>query len=510
MRSSLIPCVVTAIILCLGSALMYGQIQMELQHPIILPNLVIKEFSLMDQGVQSGDLMEYKFHLKISNASKVNIIKPFYFTVQFKTENMSAFSMTDNHEKFMKLNAGQNHVMERTFTLNTQYVSGKTVQIRGFIDSGGDREMPPAYRDIQESNENDNYSDVITITGAYKPHIVSIKPKFPVSGLLIGNKPEPANENVRIDGTGFGSTQGQHTIALFPIGDISNPKTVNIKNWSGGIIDFTIPPAVESGRYALAIVDKNTMQMKSNALTVYVCVRRKKLWSELVTQWNDLKDAFFLRIHTWGGKMIYDNQSTLKIYGKPDTLKVDEIKLNLDTGRYCYYINDFNAKTGGISLHRLSLDGVRLLDNELRMQVLFESQKLEIKGYFQALGSSSWKDHGAPDLDVDDAKLSVVLAFDYKNQRLDYTTPSIYFNADIDARDPAADDFMDFFVSGWENQIVREVRKEIGKAFASGETKTNLCNSFLGFVIGSATAKKAQIVDVKFTKDDILVTYYIK
>jgi len=509
MRSICISCIVV-IMLCMGSSLVFGQVNIELEPVVILPNLVIKEFTLQDQGVQTGDQIKYKFRLKISNTGKVNITKPFYFTVQFKTENMSAFSMTDNHEKFMHLNAGQNHLMEKTFTLNTQYVSGKTVQIRGFIDSGGDNEMPPAYRDIKESDENDNYSDVITINGAYKPHIVSIKPTFPVSGLKIATSTKPANENVRIDGTGFGSTQGQHTVALFPIGDYANPKLVNIKNWSGGVINFTIPVTVESGRYVLAIIDKNTKQMKSNTLTVYVCVRRERPWSEVVSLWNELKNAFKLRMHTWGGKMIYDNQSTMTIIGKPDTLDVDEIKLNRDTGRYRYYINDFNAKPGGISLHRLSLDGVRLLDNELRMQILFESQKLEVKGYFQALGSSSWKDHGAPDIDIDNAKLSVILAFDYKNQRLDYLTPSVYFNADIDAHDPATDAFMDFFAAEWERQIVREVRKEIGSAFTRGETKKSLCDSFLGFVIDIGNLPKAQIVDVKFTKDNILVTYYMK
>lgn len=501
-------CIAIIIIICAGSTLLFGQFDVKLKHAEILPNLVIKEFSLTDQGVKSGEFMKYKFRLRISNTGAVNITKPFYFTVQVKTENMSTFNMTDNHHKFLHLDAGQNSLMEKTISLNIQYVSGKTVEIRGFIDSGGDKEMPPAYRDVKESNEDDNYSDVITIAGDYTPNIVSIKPLFPVSGLLTEQGVIPANENVRIDGTGFGSTQGQHTIALFPLKDVANPKTVNITNWSGGVIDFTIPATVETGRYVLAIVDKNTMGKKSNVLTINVCVRRVKPWPKIVTFWNELKDAFFLRIHTWGGRAEYKNESTIKIIGSPDTLEVEEIKLSLDTGRYRYYINDFNAKPGGISLHRLSLDDVRLLDNELRMQVLFESQKLEIKGYFQALGSKSWKDHGAPDLDIDNAKLSVILSFSFKNGQLDYQTPSVYFNADIDARDPAADWFMDAFAGGWDSQIITRVRKEIGNAFSSNETKQNICDSFLGFIIGSINLSKGKIVDVKFTSDDILVTYY--
>jgi len=495
---------------CICLSVLNGQVIIQPPTGVLRPNLVITEFTVTNQGLQSGDFMKYTFRLKIQNNGGDDITIPFYFTVQFKTENMTTFNMTDNHYKILRLNAGQNYVMNETFSLNTGYVSGKTVEVRGYIDSGGDREMPPSYRDVMESNENDNYSDAVTIGGAYTPNIASIKPEYPVNALKIATSTRPSNEKVRIDGMGFGSSQGAHTVALFPFDDINNPQTVNITSWSGGVIYFTIPVSLKSGKHLLAIVDKNTMEKKSNILTVYVCVRRERPWAEVVKLWDVLKDAFKLRLHTWGGKAIYENQSTMTIIGRPDTIEVDEIKLTRDTGRYRYYINDFNAKRGGISLHLLSLDKVRLLDNELRMQVLFESKDLEVKGYFQALGSKSWKDHGAPDLDIDNAMLSVTFSFVYKNQRLDYDALSVYFKGDIDARDPAADWFMDLFAKEWDDQIVNKIEDDVSKSFFDPEQRQKLCASLLGFIINVGTARYAEIVDIEFTNKDVLVTYYMR
>jgi hypothetical protein len=489
------------------STMLHGQI---MTGPIMLgPDLVVTEFTVTQPGVKQGDFMKYNFKAKIKNQGNNNIGGPFYFSIQQKTQHMSTFNPTDNHYKVLHLDAGHVLTMEHTFSLNVENVSGKTVEVRGFVDSGGDREMPPPQRDVMEKNEDNNYSDVVTITGAYSPHIVSVKPFNAVNRVIVSLTQTQATDKIRIDGTGFGSTQGQHAVALFHIQNLHPPTLVNIHSWSSGVIYFIIPKDVETGRYVVAIVDKNTMTYQSNAVAVNVCYRKKMAWSSILGTWNDLKDSFSIRIHTWAGGPEYKNVSTMKMIGDPDTLDVKKIKLNKkNLGRYLYLVNDFKSKPGGMTLHKYTLDGVRLLANQMRLQIMFESAGLEVKGYFQRIGGKDYKDHGAPDLDINNAKLSITLGFLFKNGKLDYQL-SVYFKADVDARDEAADWFMDLFLPEWDREIEQTMDEEIGKSLADAETKNNIINSFVGLVIGSTNVSKATLTNFEFTDQEVIATYYI-
>ncbi len=492
------------------SAQVEQKTQLKYKTKLELPmaDLIITELEVTQPGSSKGDMIEFSFRAKVKNDGNRDIENNFYLTIEIKSEHEDRYDRTHNYFKFTPLKAGLTRTYNGKFTLQKASVSGKTAKIRGWIDSGGTEEFPPQYMHVQERNENNNYSDIITIVGAYTPYITSVSIDNPVTRLTIRNTKSATNQEIYIAGQGFGKEQGEYDVALFPQSGGSVIKA-NIKSWHQGVIFFTIPKEVETGTHWIAIVNGNTMQRKSNQIGVTINHKGGTPWSEIVAYWELLNNAKLI-IHTRGSGSEYKNTSTLKMLGNIDTIYVPktEFKKKL-IGRYRYLLQNFASKdTGGMMLSR-KWNGGTLNDNQLEMKIIFESGGVEAKGYFKSVvKGSNWNDGLAPDIDINNAKIGVIFNFKNVDRKLDYT-PYVRFSANVNAHDAAADWFMDLFMGNWDGQVRRKIQDGLATAMANSETRENIINSLMDFLylLIAGFDKNDDIQNIEFEDGKILFTY---
>lgn len=476
--------------------------QLKLPMEITMPDLVITEFSVTLYPDKQGEYVEYPFQITFKNTGNKDITDVFYLSLQQKSEHSDQFNTTHNHYPINPpLKAGQTRSLNGVFSLQTGTVSQKSTQVRFFVDSGGEEEFPPQWLHVKESDENNNYSEAVAITGGYAPHITSVHPENPINRVDTLRKSHASNQEVFIAGTGFGNQQDNYTVVLTPVEGGSAVK-VNVKSWHQGAIYFTIPMEVTSGTHRISIVDNQTLQKKSNEITVLISRRAVAPWSHLVEFWNDLKDAFEIRIHTHGGGTQYVNESYLRVVGRPDTLDIDSVTFHKKAlGDYYYLIRDLRSQEGGISLSKYNWSGKRLDPNVLRMEIEFESEGVEAKGFFKSILGGGWDDNGAPDIHINNGRLAIDFKFLFANGKLDYRIKASYFDADIKAAKKIVDWLLNAFTQRWDNEVESKIHAAINKALDKSDTKRSITNSFLDLLAHQCVGYKH---DNTVTTQDII------
>lgn len=469
---------------------------------ISMPDLIITEFTVIQYGEKQDGYVKYPFQAKFKNAGDKDISDVFYCSILQKNPYGDQFFTTHNHYKInFPLSIDEEKTFNGTFTLQTGTVSNKTTQVKFFLDSGGEEEFPPQGMHIKESNEDNNYSAAVSITGGYAPHITAINPDNPINRIDTLRKSHATNQKVFISGTGFGKNQGNYTVVFRPAAGGAVVK-MNIKSWHQGAVYFTIPMEVKSGIHKVSIVDKQTLQKKSNEIEVLVSRRAVAPWSHLVQFWNDLKDAFEIRLHTHGGGKQYLNESYLKIVGRPDTLDIDSIIFSKKAiGKYFYLIKDLKSQKGGISLSKYNWSGKRLDPNTLRMEIKFESEGKEAKGFFKSAAGGKWKDGGAPDIHINNGRLAIDFKFLFANSKFDYTVKAMYFDADIKAAKKIVDWLLNAFMRNWDDEVESKIYVAINKALNKSDTKESITDSFLDLLAHQCVGYKH---DNTVTTQDII------
>lgn len=443
-----------------------------------LPDLIVESFEITGTGSVTDGKKAFTYRAVIRNTGTVDAAGPFWMGIEVQSPESGQFYKVAD-QRFEHLGPGQGHTVSKIILVPVSYVSGQATVARAFVDNGGDAEFPPANRHVTESDENNNYSVLMTLGGDYMPSVANIHPQEVVNRV----NHEASGEIVYLAGQGFGHNEGnRYTVALFPYDSPTAPVAAEVTGWSSGVVYFTVPESAPPGNYGVAIVDRQTMVAASNFKFIRVLRRAEIPWSDVTDMWDLFREAFQIRLHNWAGNASDTvNASTVNLGLAGQALAVDKIQFSQATGDYRYFVNDFNTLPSGITLHRLTYGNEYVLPgNMLRMQAAFESQGFEAKGYWDALGGGrDWQDWGAPDVDFDNAMLGFTFRFAWQNGKLDYTVSDVYFRADVDAHNAGADFALDLFLQNWDDMVKSKVEDAVLAALMEEETRTSVSSSLL-------------------------------
>ena len=245
---------------------------------------------------------------------------------------------------------------------------------------------------------------------------------------------------VRLSGSQFGDRQGQSRVEIISGGDT---RTMAVTSWGNVRIDATVPNGVPTGQATIRVVKGGRRATLARNFRV---VRSLAINNALVTLAFDSLGLAPGFLHLTDGA----NASSLTLsagLGGPSTLTftIPDWEVNVPNGekiaqtillpltgfpeRVKYYAHDLN--TNGASA---SLSGGQFV-----LGVTFESAGSEIKGKvrwcdlgaFGACASSSWRDSLAPDVQVDNARVTMRLTPGMAAGALTFPSGQVSFDADV-------------------------------------------------------------------------------
>ena len=140
------------------------------------------------------------------------------------------------------------------------------------------------------------------------------------------------------------------------------------------------------------------------------------------------------------------------------------------------------------------------------MEVSFESNDVELRGFNRSVLGGSWCDGCVADIHVNNAKLTVVFNFSANGEHIDFTIGTD-FSGSISASNSFADGLMDAFLGDWNQDIRDQINNGVrnglqdptNKAYIASEL-TNLIKLLLGLT-------NKTITDIDFGSNGIQVTY---
>jgi len=511
----LISRVVVGVMLVLVALPVFGQVKVvpklpqvpakikELPKLAAMPDLVVEGFSINSSyGVSVGSEMEYPVSMTIKNVGKAPNQGPIYLTFQYYNDSTGrwdcdrtrAHAITVNRT----LNPGQQVAISGKLRINKAIISDATLRVRVMVDSACFEEFPPENGYIMEVNENNNYSNEVNLSGGYRPNVVSISSNRVVKG----------EDTINISGTGFGKQNPMRTVVI-ENGGIKARALVT--SWSPGVIYFKVPQEAKNGPSYVYIADSSTLSPLSPVMNVLVLERKNLAWNNLVDVFNLIGGAFQIRLHTWSGSSNYVNESKIiPPFGGEQPLEVPNVEFKTAVGHYRFLINDFKTFGPSSSQSGFEMSRQGCAPNQVKLILRFESEGKELIGYYKVLGpAGKWRRTGAPDIEVDDATITILFQFyDAGNGRLDYTAAAS-FNGRINASGKAWDDIMDFFMPDWDNKVKKEISKGVRQAINMPDVRQNIIDSLL-MAIRMQLGLNANnvITSWQFDNTGIRVTFY--
>lgn len=461
---------------------------------IVMPDLVVTSFSInQSAGQQVDNYFNFPFSVLVKNIGEGDVQNAYDLSFQFYDdvhnswggENQPGFNCKRINNL---LKSGTLFSFGGTLRLMNYQISNQNLKVRAYVDSACSQEFPNAWGHVAEGlKEDNNYSNQVTLTGGYYPHIGSITPGVWFEG----------SGQVMIGGMGFGATQGTHTVKLRKG---TNQTEANIQEWHDGVIYITIPSGAKAGINKVSIADKNTLNSRSNEvdLTVYDVLT----WSRLIDVWDLFNAAFEIKLNTYNGGCSYKNTSTIKLLQSTD-INVPKIEFNMAGLKYRFNVRDMNSIPEGITLSKQGCG-----PNQLRMEVAFEDNGTELKGCNSALGPGGvWCDGCVADIHIDNGKMVIVFNFSANGGNLDFGL-STSFSADVRASNNFADALMNAFLGNWNQDVINNVNNGVRSGLLEAQNKSYVLSEFtkvIKMLLGIPSNK--QITDIQFRSDGIHVTY---
>jgi len=486
------------------------QVQVEQPPKLNIPDLIVTDFNVNQGSEQDVDdnKVSFTFSAVVKNNGEADVNNTFYLTIEKYDETFNKWGLTGlsiSRNCFpitAPLQVQQSKTISSRLYFSNHEISEQTVRLRAFVDSACNEELPPTWNHVQELREDNNFSNEASVTGGYYPQITGINPNMCIKGV----------DEVRISGYGL-ATQAGHTVKLR---SGSFQTTPTISNWGIGGVFFTVPASVDPKKYRVSIADSNTLLRFSNEVELTVLERITCPWSDFITSWEDwVQNSMSIRIHTLkpGQKCTFQNDSTIKIKN-PITGQWEITPIDLQViqwhqawkGDYRYNIKDMESIPREITLSRLDS-----WENQLQMEIPFESSGTEAKGCFKNNVGGGWWDDWAPDIHIDDAKMKIFFNFSYENEMLDYYV-STSFSADIEAAKSIADWFLNLFLDNWNAEVRDRVSNKVKKALGSDVVKEDILNNFMQLILfnifGVNIPENMKVTNIEFDQAGIHLTYY--
>ena len=470
---------------------------------LVMPDLVIESFSInSSHGVSVGSNMEYPVSAVIKNIGNAAAQGPIYVVFQYYRPQTGQWECDRTKAHAIRINRTFNPndrvTVSGKLIINKAIISDATLRVRAMVDSACFEEFPPQFGYIKEINENNNYSNEATLSGGYRPNVVSVNPNKAIKGVDV----------ISLVGTGFGTQNPTRTVVVEREG---TKVRAEVTNWFTGVIYFKIPQQAKNGPSYVYIADSSTLSPISSVMNVMVLERKAIAWDSLVDVFNLIGGAFQIRLHTWSGGSGYVNESKLiPPFGSEMPLEVPNVQFKTAVGHYRFLINDFNTFGPSSSQSGFEMSRQGCAANQVKLILRFESEGKELIGYYKVLGpAGKWRRTGAPDIQVDDAKVTVLFQFyDAGNGRLDYAAAAS-FDGRINASGKAWDDIIDFFMPDWDNKVKKEISRGVRQAINMPDVRQNVIDSLL-MAIRMQLGLNANNVITKWQFDNsgIKVTFY--
>ncbi|MDH4195931.1 MAG: hypothetical protein OEW05_00830 [Candidatus Aminicenantes bacterium] len=468
-----------------------------------LPDLVIDGFSIVESTrAKVGNVISFGYTASVKNIGTADVTATFYVSIEKYSPTANRWEPSGLYRNqncfplMSSLGAGQTRSFSRKLYLLDTEISNQTVRLRAVIDAACNEELPPTWAHIKEIREDNNFSNEAAVPGGYYPAITGISKTECIKGM----------ETIYISGHGFDSTPGLHTVALRPVTTNVYQDAI-VTQWNDGAVYFQVPPSFQNGAHLVAILDKNSRQKLSNERNVLVLERRTCPWEALIDLWEStIKNAMSVRIHTSAGGCNYNNQSTLTLI-QTFPLTVDRIQFHRDRlGDYRYVVRDLNSASANIRISRNPA-----WTNKLQLEIPFESDGVETKGCFQSIAGGGWVDGSAPDIHINNARMSIFfdLTFDGNTKTLDYTV-NTGFHADLQAAKEAADWLMNLFLNNWQSSVRDRVNQSVRNSMSTPSIRQSITSSLIDMFRTCCLNYYAliHITNIEFSVQGIHLTYW--
>ncbi|MGD9201846.1 MAG: IPT/TIG domain-containing protein [Chitinispirillia bacterium] len=465
-------------------------------YKLVIPDLVLSNFTINHNAMTHvNNTYDYPFSVWIRNVGTADVTESFDLSFQYYDSNNQWSGQNQPGFNCNRVNqtiaVGDSIQYTDTLRILNYQLSGPDVRVRAYVDSECGNEFPNAWGAIKESNEDNNYSNEVTILGGYHPYITSITPGTSIRG---------ENDVIMIAGTGFGGSQGSHTVMLK---NGSTKVAAQITNWYSGVIYFKVPSNTKIGVNKVTIANASTLNKCANANEINLNVRGKKVlsWSDLIATWDLFNEAFSLELNTHGGGSSYNNTSKLTLL-QPTPVAVDKIEFNYAALKYRFLVKDMNSLPGGIVLTKQGCAA-----NQLKMEISFESNGVELKAFNRALGPGGvWCDGCVADIHINNSKLTVTFTFSGNGGNLNFGLKTD-FTASINASNGFANAMMDLFLGNWNKDVRDQVNNGVKAGLLDPANKNYILSEFSNLIKLLLGLNGKTVTQYEFESDGIHVTY---
>ena len=467
---------------------------------LVIPDLIVQDFWINKAAMKKqNNLFSVPFNVRIKNIGTGNVKNIFYLSFQKRPfvegSNPNPWQGERDSLNCRKINnllkKGESVLHAGILWIRNYEISDKTLEVRVMVDTGCNEEFPPSYGHVKELKENNNVSNSRVISKAYFPHITSIEPSNCVRN----------EDEVRISGTGFGSTQGNHVVKVRKSTD--QVKAI-IKSWHTGIIYFKVPSNCKLGNCKVSIADKSTMSRYSNEIGLRVIRKKVLAWNTIIDAWNIFKDYFKIHLNNKGSGANVNNTSYLRlITQRPIALKKVEFSV-ASLGSYRFLVKDMDTTEGGLQLTKSGCSA-----NQLKLIASFESEGKEMKGYFKAVLGGGWNDDLAPDIQVNNAKIYITFNFgSSQNVQLDFSL-NVNFTGSVNASGSTWDKILDTFMGGWDTNVKDKIKSGVKQALEVSQNKNAILNDLNKLIkLLTGISSSNTIVEWEFKNNGIHISYF--
>jgi hypothetical protein len=150
-------------------------------------------------------------------------------------------------------------------------------------------------------------------------------------------------------------------------------------------------------------------------------------------------------------------------------------------------------------------------NNQLKLVIPFESDGVELKGYKRTnviFGwGDKWNDRLAPDINVDNGKLTMKFNFFFNNGQVNFSISDTKFGCKISAESGFAQELLDIINDHWEKDTKKRINSAIQNAVNSQNVQIQTANIWINSLLKSMLMSvQLTLKSVEFMSDKIRFT----
>lgn len=466
---------------------------------VLKPDIVVSGFQVTwSAGQTQGIYYTAPFKVTVRNAGLIKTAVPFYVALQYATASSPVFQGENTGDNCFLVSAllspNETYILQGNLKIISSNMAGQTTRFRAIADVDCLNEFPSPNGKIDESQENNNYSNELSYTSGYLPRLDKVSPDLCIKGLT----------HCMLSGSSLAPQQQNYTLVIEQYGVKTELAT---ENWASSYIRFTLPATVNVGKNLLYIAEKATMNKVSNAIEFTVGEISRVPWADILSPFQITNPLFKLRLHNWSGNSSPQNQSLFTYPVSANETKdmvvdLPQTEMKNWAGHYRFMFNDMSSQNFGFDFNRTNCNS-----NQFRLNIIFESDGIEMVGYYKVLGpAGEWRRAGAPDIHINNGNLDNLFTLYYQNGTLNYFVKTS-FTADVNAANKVEDAFLDYFKASWNDDIRAKIAYEMQMKLGSEAMKPQIINMIMQQVRGKMPDGRT-ITKIEFSQDALLVTNY--